>query len=120
MRASYDEKDTRQTKLSQCGALNCQNVMYFVGNLSSAMGNCRLCMQSASKPSFWIFYLNESAQQIASIFFGPATKRSHQGEQTVRTPEGVTNNSLGQNYEKNSFGERLVGRIRSDQRSTCG
>jgi|ERR1700733_7317139 hypothetical protein len=71
---SYDEKDTRQTKLSQCGAVSCQNVMYFVGNLSSTIGNWRLCMQSASKTPFRIFYLNESVRQTASIFFGLATK----------------------------------------------
>jgi hypothetical protein len=48
--------------------------MYFAGTLSSATGNWRLCRQSASKPPFRIFYLNESPQQTASIFFGSATK----------------------------------------------
>jgi hypothetical protein len=73
-RAAYDRKDTRQTKLSQRIALNCQNVMYFGGNLRSAIGNWRLCVQTASNPPFRIFYLNESLRQTASIFFGCATK----------------------------------------------
>jgi hypothetical protein len=73
-RASYDGKDTGQAKLSRCIALNCQNVMYFAGNLRSATGNWRLCMQTASNPPFRIFYLNESLRQTASIFFGCATK----------------------------------------------
>jgi hypothetical protein len=77
-------------------------------------------MQAASKPPFWIFYLNETAQQTASIFFGCATKDRIKVNKTVRAPEGVGNNSLGQNYEKNSFGERFVGGVWSDQRSKCG
>jgi hypothetical protein len=85
-RASYDEKDTVQTKLSQCTAHNCQNVMFFAGNLSSTRGNWRLCVQTASKPPFWIFYLNETARQTASIFFGPETKDRNKMNKTVRTP----------------------------------
>jgi hypothetical protein len=38
-------------------------------------------MQAASKTSFWIFYINETAQQTASIFFGPATKDRIEGKQ---------------------------------------
>jgi hypothetical protein len=38
-RSKYGEKDTAQRKLLQCGALGCQNVMYFAGSLSKATGS---------------------------------------------------------------------------------
>ena len=38
----------------------------------------------------------------------------------VRAPEGVRNISLGQDYEKTSFGGRLVGSDRSEQPGASG
>src|SRR5258706_6378056 len=75
-------------------------------------------MQAASKTAFQIFYFNEIARRTVSIFLGPPTN-DHSKVNRAQC-EGLCNSNLGQDYEKNSFGGRLVGRDRSDQRRKCG
>src|ERR1700721_225876 len=79
-------------------------------------------MQIGSKTPFWIFFLNEIARQTVSIFFAPPTKDHCEGLTEPHSAPGrsVCNRNLGQDYEKNSFGGRLVGGDRPGRRGTSG
>src|ERR1700683_660820 len=65
---------------------------------------------------FWLSNIYETARRSVSIFSIPKRKIILRVNKTVRAPEGVRNNSLGQNYEKTSFDRRLVGDDRHAQR----
>src|SRR3981081_618746 len=75
-------------------------------------------MQAASKTAFQIFYFNEIARRTVSIFLGPPTN-DHSKVNRARRLRRLCNSNLGQDYEKNSFGGRLVGRDWSEQRGKC-
>src|ERR1700730_5903378 len=75
-------------------------------------------MQAASKTPFQLFYFNETARETVSIFLSPPT--NDRSKVNRAQCEGLCNSNLGQDYENNSFGGRLVGRDRSYQRRKSG